>query len=141
MHFELPGKKKVFLIHSLSAAESNDADPLCKLVSGEINQYHRFCAAVTRSSYFKFEITHPRREPHPCSVEKVFFETTNGVKEAAGKSYWERMTMCYSTNRLYYISRAYKSNQILVYRRHSSDDKIYLENLSFNISLVDESQS
>jgi hypothetical protein len=55
------------------------------------------------------------------------------------------MTLCYSKyedppneNIEWYISRSYFSNAVYVYIRDPYNGKIYLENLSFNIGVVDE---
>ena len=37
----------------------------------------------------------------------------------------------------FYVSRAYKSGQMFVYRYDSQSGKIYLENLSTNVSIID----
>lgn len=83
-----------------------------------------------------------------CRKEKVSFKTEEGVKLAAGKSYYERMTYCYTRSLVdgkelsfEYISRAYRSNEVFVYRRDTSNQKIYLENLSTNVSIADELNS
>jgi hypothetical protein len=139
---------------SLLAALTNEIDPLCKLVSERItdpnNQHYRFCVAVSRSAYFKDKVKYPPpTSGHGCRERKISFRTEEGVTEVATKSYYERMTPCYLTHvdpregesvRLF-ISRAYLSNQVLVYRRDSADAKIYLENLSTRVSILDELNS
>lgn len=142
---------KLFSSFFSVAAENNSLDPLCKLVSeerGPHNRHHRFCVAVSTSSYFEDQIRYPRHRPYPCYKEQIFFRTTDGIQEAAGRSYYERMTRCLSISGnaeiswpMLYISRAYRSNEVLVYRRNSPDEKIYLENLSSNISIIDELNS
>lgn len=126
-------------------------DPLCKQITAGTpgNQHHRLCVAVCRSSYFKNQIDYPHIITYPCYKEEVSFRTEEGMKKAAGKSYVEQMTRCHSMisgfpeieDASIYISRAYLSNTVFVYRRDSNDGKIYLENLSVNISVVDELNS
>jgi len=129
---------------------SNDIDPLCKLISGETDlrkQHYRFCVVVSRSSYFRDKIKYPRRKAHPCHEEYVSFRTAEGVIAAAGKSFHERLMPCQFTpidseeESFLFISRAYMSNQVFVYRRDLGNGKIYLENLSSNVSIVDELNS
>lgn len=137
----------------LRTAEMNDIDPFCKLVSGRKrdrkNQHHRLCAAVSRFSSLKDSFTYP--DPFltsPCKMEEVSFKTADGIKESMGKSYFERMTRCYSTAEeidgkrdFLYISRAYKSTEVFVYRRLASDENIYLENLSTGMKIIDKLNS
>ena len=62
--------------------------------------------------------------------------------------YHERVVLCHTKHvspfkgeRFLYISRAYRSGQVFVYRRDPWDEKIYLENLYTNVSIVDELNS
>lgn len=136
------------------AAQDNRTDPLCKLVSNRLidpnNQYHRLCVAVSRSSLYAAKIKYP----HPgnirtCDEIEVSFRTKRGSAKAAGVTYYERVVLCYSVlaNRrrkkesFLYISRAYKSNQVFLYRFNPSDRKMYLENLMTNINIMDELNS
>lgn len=125
--------------------ENDSVDPLCKLIPME---HYRFCVAVSRSSYFAERIRYPQPTTSACSKEEVSFRTVEAITKAAGKPYFERMTLCrleYENFRegkcFLYISRAYLSNAVFVYRRDPTDGKIYLENLSTNISIVDEINS
>lgn len=131
----------------------DDIDPLCKLISGKINQHSRLCTAINRSDYFKNKIRYPNTEPYPCDEQKISFKTAEGVEEAriSGKSYHERMILCLISMFIdreetesftdLFISRAYKSNYVFVYIRNPSNGKIYLENISSNISVIDELNS
>lgn len=133
----------------MTVAISNDVDPLCKLVMDDTynqNQYYRLCVVVSRSSYFKHELPYPDGWPiHSCEVKELSFRTTAALGEASGMSYYERMTHCTfrdATGESYlYISRAYLSSQLFVYLLDPADGKLYLENLSTNISIVDELNS
>ena len=130
--------------------ESNDIDPFCKLISSMAdspnNQTHRICMAVCTSSYYAH-----RCALHaflPCHEQKVSFRTLDGIRESDGKLYRERMTSCYCIlpDALHgiiqlYISRAYSSNRVFIYARNSSDGRIHLENLSTNLSILDELNS
>ena len=52
------------------------------------------------------------------------------------------MVACYTKapeKKVFYISRAYNPNQAFVYVQESSDDKLYLEILSTNVSIIRES--
>lgn len=149
-------------------ATSNEIDPLCKLVADEEitlnDQYYRLCVAVSRSSYFINKVKYPVEESsHFCRMGKVSFKTREVSEETKKNSYYERMILCplESVDRteehsylnvehvdpnnkksvLLYISRAYQSNQVFVYLYNFSDQKIYLENLSTNICVVDELNS
>lgn len=133
----------------LSAAESNEIDPLCKLVSDRVidpnNQHYRLCSAVSNSSYFKGKYSGWASRRGTCTRRKVSFRTVEGIKNAADTEFYERMIFCGSTSLgpgnvlILYISRAYLSNHVLVYQ--GSRHAIYLENLSANISVVDELNS
>lgn len=137
----------------MSIAESDAIDPLCKLVSKDPynfeNQYFRLCVAVFRSSYFEDNTVYPeKRNSHACKMKEVSFRTKEALDAANGRSYRERMIFCNSRyvepdNEpiFLYISRAYLSNQVFVYQHDLSDGKIYLENLSTDISIVDELNS
>lgn len=130
-------------------AENNDIDPLCRLISvGERNQHYRLCVAVSRSSYFKDIIEYPPKEFYPCELREISFRTAEAIREAGHRRYVERMTLCRSIyvdsdegDSLIFISRAYISNQVFVYEFDSLDNEVYLENLSTNISIVDELNS
>ena len=125
---------------------------MCSLVSGDQedsnNQHFRLCVAVLRSSYFADKIQYPENLPSRCSEKKISFRSVETLAEGGTESFYERMTQCYSEylelsqgpSHLY-ISRSYLSNSIFVYRRDPYDRKIYLENLSTNISIVDELNS
>ena len=109
------------------------------------NQHLRLCVAVLRSSYFADKIQYPENQPSRCYEEEISFRSIEALEEAGTESFYERMTQCYSEfleppedPSDLYISRAYLSNAIFVYRRDPYDDKIYLENVSTNISIVDE---
>lgn len=103
--------------------------------------------AVSRSAYFKEEIDYPRQgSTYNCVEKEVSFRTGEAIEGATGKTYHENMIPCHiynklNTNDILYISRAYRSLQVFVYRADPSDGKIYLENLSFNICVVDELNS
>lgn len=136
----------------LFTAERNNFYPLCKVVSEETydlnNEGQRLCAAVTTSSPFKDKIRYLQFPEHPCYLETVSFRSEEGVKKSYGKLYRERMTLCHSLfinplmrESFMYISRAYRSNQVFVYLRDPLDQKIYLENLSINLSVVHELNS
>ena len=81
-------------------------------------------------------------------MREISFKTADGIKEAAGKTYHERMTSCVCRAldpdedvASFYLSRAYISDHVLVYTKRNSDGKIYLENLSTNVNIVDEINS
>lgn len=148
--------KQVLLLYYslLSTGESNDIDPFCKLISGEVldpnNQHYRFCVAISRSAHFKNKIKYPERAPtFPCNGVEVSFRTADGKSKATGRLYYERMTLCLSKYEDFsdgdfvhlYISRAYRSNQLFVYFRDPLDGHVYLENLSTNLSIIDEFNS
>lgn len=130
--------------------DEDDADPLCRLVPDELpeqNQHYRLCVAVSRSSYFKSKVLYPGREVYPCVEMQVSFRTKEAL-EVADDLYYEKMIPCESRyadirrgQSLMYISRAYKSNEVFVYTLDFSDGNIYLENLSTNISIIDEINS
>ena len=126
---------------------------MCKLLSRNEddpeNQHSRLCSAVSRSSDFINKVRYPfAASTHSCFFRKVSFQTQNAKKEEAGVAYYELMTLCNlswidrrESDRFLYISRAYKSNAIFVYRDAPSPGKIYLHNLSINIDIVDELNS
>lgn len=130
--------------------ETEDLDPICKLVSGNIllNQSYRLCVEVLRSSYFKDMIKYPIPWlDRQCRRKQVSFRTEEGIKEANGKSYYEFMVRCNSTiyesfyKVSFYISRAYTRNEVFVYsvrNEDRGDEVLYLENLSVNVGVVNE---
>lgn len=131
--------------------ERKDLDPICKLISSETHQHYRICVAVHRSSHFKDKLKYPPLTTNPCFEREVSFKTVQGIKEAAGKPHYERMLLCsseYAHGQVggkrfshLYISRAYRSNEVFVYLYDHTDKKIYLENFSTNIAIVDELNS
>ena len=131
----------------LFTAENNETDPFCKLVSGDDedpnNQHYRFCVAVSKSSYFKDRLRYPwGTQSFHCEKRQVSFRTPEGKAEAGDSEYFERMTMCQPTPKkneviTMYISRAYESNKVLVYLLDAPNGRIYLENLSTNVSVVE----
>lgn len=135
----------------LFTADSDDVDPLCKHVTKENvrNHYYRFCVAVARSLHFVDKIRYPTiGATHDCRKREVSFRTPRAMAQAAEKLFYERMMPCpcvelepRKEKGFFYISRGYKSNGVFVYYQDLSDEKIYLENLSTNISIVDELNS
>lgn len=134
------------------AARTDNQDPLCKLTSESTNEHYRMCVVISTSSYFQTEIEYPRRvlrAINPCLLKEIVFKTEAGEAEAANTSYHERMIPCYSTYKsprvarsILYISRAYTSAQVFVYRPDSvNGNKVYLVNLSTRVEVVDELNS
>ena len=136
--------------------ESYSIDPLCKLITSTAsddssNEHDRFCSKICASSYFsddrmaKYSLI---TATLPCQSIEISFRTLDGIKSAAEETYRELMAPCLcrflgsidGLNYLY-ISRAYVSNQILVYNGGHMDGRIYLENLSTHVSIVDEINS
>ena len=119
----------------LFLAKSEDIDPFCKLILGNIghpkNQRFRFCEVVMRSSYFKNDLRqYQADEPGQCSELEVSFRT----QKDNGKKFYELMAPClivgYEGIETYlYISRGYMSKQVFVYREDPVNDAIYLENV------------
>ena len=83
-----------------------------------------------------------------CSVIEVSFRTPAAIQllEETGQQqpYQERMTRCVSAdindpNRRVsiYLGRGYKANQLYVYQRVKPEGKVYLVNLSTNVSIAD----
>ena len=143
----------MFSFSDVHTAESNETDPLCKMISGDTkdpnNQHYRFCVAVSRSSHFKNELKYPYgTESYPCVEHEILFKTDAGKAEAGNVRYFEQMTLCHSrplvgpvTDIYMYISRAYESNKLFVYllapTQHASNGNVYLQNLFTNVSIVD----
>jgi len=123
------------------------------------NQHYRFCVAVARSSYFGGKLGYPEGTwSHPCVEREILFRTSAGMQEAGGERYFERVSLC-CTKQLkgsageiiytrMYISRAYESDKMFYLlapsedgtyhiAQRASDEKVYLENLSTNLSIVD----
>ena len=130
----------------LLTAEKNETGPLCTMISTNrndpANQHYRICMAVCTSSNFRYA----QHAPQACRKEILSFRNTDVINHhlLVGQSYYERMTICsckhFSHNVVVddvYISRAYKSNQVFVYRRDPANKKLFLDNLSTNISIVD----
>lgn len=132
----------------MSTAERDDLDPLCKLISKSIleNQHYRLCVALFRSSYFKDKFAYPilenRYREIRCYETVISFKTEEAIRQAADNIYSERMTKCRTvsldTNAevSLYVSRAYITHQVFLYRRDPSDQKIYLENLTVDLNLI-----
>ena len=138
-------------ITSLLTVDSGTVDPLCKFIIwwDDYNFYDRLCMAVCNSAYFVDQFNYAVYRPHECQINKVSFRTEEGMDESAGKSYRERMACCFCINTrqmlaetYVYISRAYMSNRIFIYRHDTSDhEKIYLETVMTNLNVVDELNS
>lgn len=104
----------------------------------------RLCAIVLMSSYFKEKVKYLReKQPVSCTKRYISFRTVNARDEVAGKLYFEFMAQCdvvmvNGTDGFYFISRAYNSNQVFVYSYNNPDGKLYIENLSTNVNIVDD---
>jgi hypothetical protein len=129
-------------------ADRNDIDPLCRIVSADTNdannQHRRLCVAVLTSSYFKEMVRYPQPNVYSCNEEEVAFR----IAEPDGRTYTERMMRCSFTyvnplkgQHFLYISRAYKSDHVFAYIRDPADQKLYLEVMCTNVTVVDELNS
>ena len=130
-------------------------DPMCKLLTADsrdsINQHYRFCVAISRSLFYEDEFLYPMRMPQLCSLRKISFRRREVAKKVTKKlsGYFERVTLCRSQHpgpsrkddTQLFISRAYMSDRIFVYRLDPTSNRLYLENLSINVSIVDELNS
>jgi hypothetical protein len=102
---------------------------------------------VLGSAYFqgKFAYLSKVHRRDECYYQEVSFQTSDAKREAArtGK-YYEWMIYCKAqtvgsnTEAHFYVSRAYKSYEMFVYRAVTPSYAIYLENLSTNVSIVDD---
>ena len=104
--------------------------------------------SVSRSSYFRGKIRYPGQVAYSCDEREISFRTRDARNKAGKKSYRERMIHCHTGyvkpqegENLLYVSRAYKSNEIFAYSYNPSDAKYYLENLSTDVSIIDELNS
>ena len=124
-------------------------DPLCKLVT-EVTDGHyrglhfRLCMAVCGP----LDMALPR--PHQCHRRKVAFASAEALERPPPLRY-ERMALCECTSMSQplkgeprneiYVSRAYMSNQVFIYRKHPTSRKYYAVDLLTDVSIVDEVNS
>lgn len=127
-------------------------DPVCKLMSPNfsINQSRRLCLEIFESAYFKnkelSKYSHTPWTNFDCYKRRVSFRTEKAIKESAGKFYKEIVVPCelrlMSSVRhiAFYVSRAYRRNEVFLYRVDTSNgvEKMYLEGLINNVGVVDE---
>lgn len=117
---------------------------------GNVNtdgQHERICASVLGSSYFKGKIRYPRTSycRNVCYSKEVSFQTIDVEKDLGGKYFDEWMIYCEAvtirsnTKIGYYVSSAYNAAQAFVFNYNSFTQKVYLENLSMNVGISDES--
>ena len=129
---------------------------MCQLVPNmkHLNQNARLCASVLGSSYFSGKIKLPgsRNNKNRCYLHPISFQTDygKGIARTERQVYQEWMIQCKADDAIhhrarrskqthFYISRAYNSNELFVYRIHSINghQRAYLENVSTRISIVD----
>lgn len=110
------------------------------------NQNHRICLSVLGSAYFKGEIAYYSKlhGRNGCYYQKITFQTEDAKREAARSGeYCEWMIYCRAqvistkAEAHFYISRAYHSNRMFVYRYDLRRSEVYLENLSTHVSILD----
>ena len=125
---------------------------MCRLTLGEKdnphNQHYRICVAVLTSQLLKDEIEYPKQSTSTsCSETEVSFKSTEAKDMTEGRTYKERIIECESryVSRIekisLYVSRAYLSNVVFVYRRDSLDHRMYLVNMLSDVSITDELNS
>ena len=107
------------------------------------------CLAVAKSTQFKdISLEYPDKDPDFCYVHEVSFKRTRDEEkgaESAPRSFYERLLPCRfpkvwprNEEAIFYISRAYRSNQVFVYSRDPESRKIYPRNISTDVDIVDE---
>lgn len=124
-------------------------DPICKLIPPQLawNQNHRICQSVLGSAAFKDEIVYisrPQRRDD-CSKRRIFFQTPEGESDAARTGEYEEWMVYCLGKRIadkaeinILVSRAYQSGHMFVYRMVPPNYHAYLDNLSSNVSIIDD---
>ena len=117
---------------------------------GSTSQWNRICVSVLGSMYFKTKIKYAQsaHNEDPCQYIEVTFRTAEAkrVLEMAPQNYYEWMIVCEAKKVTttdeegihFFISRAYASNQVFVYSADYKNGVVYLENLSTNVSVIDD---
>lgn len=131
--------------------EDRELDPVCKLNSADYddNADLRLCSIVFNSSYFKTKVEYIKPMLNKFYYrEKISFRTEEGIRKTLHQSdkYYEILLGCgvrmnTGEEKYFYISRAYNPNQVFVYsymKNHYGRLKLYLENLSLDVSIVHE---
>lgn len=119
-------------------------DPVCKvsLQSIEKSQGSRLCTIVLMSAGFRSRVKDIRQSyPIVCNRNLISFRTAEAINVAAEESYYELMVTCNvrmidNNEDFFFISRAYNANQVFVYSLQNPERKLYLENLSTNVSII-----
>ena len=102
--------------------------------------------AVFNSKYFEEKAMYPKNIDEvawECKLEMVSFQTKHGRREA-NRVFCERLLECkYTSSKRsdgfhYYLSQAYRSNEVFIYFQNPYTSKIYLENLSTNVRLLND---
>ena len=115
-------------------------DPLCSLQMGE---KVRICVSIFNSFYFEDKIEYPSSKVDvvegTCERRTVSFRTELGKQKAAGGTFNEWVMSCKirdSPVRFdYFLSHAYRANEVFVYFWENDAEQVFLENLSTNIRL------
>lgn len=123
-----------------ASERSRKEDPLCKLNSEE---KLRICVVVFNSTYFEaVEFPHSTvgEVEGTCKRKTVYFRTERGKSEATEREFVEWMMSCESSDIKegfpYFLSQAYRSNEIFVYSRENDTQQMFLDNLSTNVRLT-----
>ena len=134
------------ILYCISTATNSALDLVCKLNSDRLedNKLFRLCVIVLTASYFKKWVAYPLRSYNVCFEEEIAFETDEGEQKAFGNTYKELTVECWAKMinddpRKYSISRAYNPNEVFVHNKDKSSNKLYLEALVKNVSIVHES--
>jgi hypothetical protein len=99
---------------------------------------------VLNSLYFRDKIRYSPKSDfiYGCKKMEVSFRTEDAIANANDKYYEEWMLWCLAesiesdTQTEYFVSRAYRPNNVFVFTRDYSSREMYLENLSSGISVV-----
>lgn len=102
------------------------------------------CTAIFNSEYFEETLDYPPSQINwvngTCEKRTVSFRTEKGKAEATGRNFEEWMLDCKPTDQVYvnfeyFLSQAYKSNELFVYF-WESDEVIFPENLGTNVRII-----
>ena len=133
---------------SLYTAESYELDPICQFnFAGSLEDIKvtRLCAIILQSASFKKKVKYPVPDIiNRCYLMEVSLRSKEAIEKANKNYYFERMVLCRAPLRdseekeYFYISRAYNPNEVFVYTADPRNGRIYLKNLSINVSIVHE---
>ena len=122
---------------------------MCRRAVRDGHQSSRICASVLGSTFFSDNVeTIPFRHQtsNQCITKEIAFQTEGAIKKSVSLKYQEWMLICEAVKidskdkTYYFVSRAYRSNQVFISNSDALDGRVYLVNLSTHIGIRDTSK-